>query len=196
MDNPAQLIEVLATVLDSGAEILKIPSPSESQMSEFVEIHGGLAVRTVDVLTRNILASSAPLSDDARIALAGTKRAAQDLGLTLELAGEDGGNLAAVFSAVGEAWKAAHARYHHRLLDEADRLLAGPKPAIPHTNSRKPGRPRQSDPAEDKRLYDRWVAMRDAGQITTYAEGAREIGVHEYILRTAYERHRKRLSRR
>lgn len=68
--------------------------------------------------------------------------------------------------------------------------------STPPAKKSKGGRPRESDPDEDKRLHDRWVAIRDAGQITTYAEAAHEIGVAESALRAAYERHRKALARK
>lgn len=59
------------------------------------------------------------------------------------------------------------------------------------TPVRKPGRPADTNPTEDRRIYDAWKT----GRLKTYAELAAELRLPERDVRLALDRHKKRLSR-
>ena len=61
----------------------------------------------------------------------------------------------------------------------------------PPASKRKPGRPADTDPKADQRVYDAWKSAHHQ----TYAGLARELKMEEREVRLAIDRHEKRVSR-
>ncbi len=67
----------------------------------------------------------------------------------------------------------------------------GPKDKFPKQKRRKRGRPSDTDPKKDKRLYDAW----QTGHYNTFSDLAREKRMEKRDVKLAIDRHRHRLKR-
>jgi hypothetical protein len=79
-------------------------------------------------------------------------------------------------------------------LEEAiEKLGSGQPKQVEETNRKagKPGRPRDTDPQADKRIYDAW----NTRGYKTYQELADNLHLKKPVVATAIDRHRKRLER-
>jgi len=74
----------------------------------------------------------------------------------------------------------------------ADRDQAEPgQLEVDKPKRRKPGRPTDTDPKADKRIFDAW----NTGQYKTYEDLARKLGLKKRDVKLVIDRHRRRLER-
>jgi hypothetical protein len=78
-----------------------------------------------------------------------------------------------------------------RQIEEGRTKQKGQRKRARRESKARPGRPADTDPKKDEKIYDAWKS----GHYKTYEDLARDLGKTKYQIETAVDRHRKRLER-